>query len=187
MQKSAIILLSGGLDSTAALSFYKEMGYETKPIYVNYGQAAHKVEEDHAFAVSEYFELKLETLTFHSGINFSQGLIKGRNAFLIFAALISHQEHSGLISMGIHSGTNYYDCSSDFANSVNRILANYTMGEMIFDAPFINWSKRMIYDYCIKRDVPIHLTYSCENGIVPPCGHCDSCLDREALNAPKTT
>lgn len=162
------------------------MEYETKPIYVDYGQAARKIEEEHALSVSEYYDLKLETLTFHSGVNFSQGLIKGRNAFLIFAAEISHQEHSGLISMGIHSGTNYYDCSPDFVNSINQILANYSTGEMFFDAPFINWNKRMIYDYCIQKNVPVHLTYSCENGLEPPCGHCDSCLDREALNVSKT-
>ncbi len=83
--------------------------------------------------------------------------------------------------MGIHSGTPYYDCSKEFVSSVNSILKGYTSGEILLDAPFIDWNKEMIIQYCKDNDVPLDITYSCENGQEPPCGKCLSCLDRRFL------
>ena len=71
---------------------------------------------------------------------------------------------NGLISMGIHSGTNYYDCSEAFLREINRILEGYSDGRVVLAAPFLKWDKRMIYDYILDNGLPIHLTYSCENG-----------------------
>jgi 7-cyano-7-deazaguanine synthase len=45
-------------------------------------------------------------------------------------------------------------------------------------APFATWTKQDIIAYCRTRNVPVHLTYSCERGTEPPCGTCLSCKDR---------
>ena len=116
---------------------------------------------------------------------FLSGELIGRNAFLIFTAILYCKISSGIISLGIHSGTPYFDCSESFVKIINKLLEEYSNGKVILNAPFIKWDKKMIYDYCKENNVPIHLTYSCENGFNPPCGTCLSCKDRKALNANK--
>ncbi len=113
---------------------------------------------------------------------FTQGEIKGRNAFLVLGTLLAYPKFRGIFALGIHSGLPYYDCSEQFVKKINEILTGYTDGQVSLDTPFIHWDKKMIFEYCKDNDVPIHLTYSCENGSDEPCGMCRSCLDRRALN-----
>lgn len=169
------------MDSTATLSYYMELKYNIIGLFIDYGQAASKIEIDSARAVASHYKIKLETFQFTSGMEYYQGEIPGRNGFLIFAAILSHPKHVGIISLGIHSGSTYYDCSPDFVERMNIFLEKYTTGQVILDAPFLRWDKRMIYQYGIDKKVPFNLTYSCENGSQPPCGRCNSCLDRRAL------
>lgn len=93
---------------------------------------------------------------------FSDGFINGRNALLLLTALTSFKHSFGLISIGIHSGTNYVDCNTNFVNQLQNIFDLYCDGQLIIDAPFLNWTKPQIWNFCIEKGVPIHLTYSCE-------------------------
>lgn len=52
--KKAVVILSGGLDSTTCMGYAKEAGYELYPITFNYGQR-HKIELNNARAVAEYY------------------------------------------------------------------------------------------------------------------------------------
>ena len=101
---------------------------------------------------------------------------------MIFSVILGTPTFSGIIALGIHKGTPYYDCTEKFVKDINRILEGYTDGRVIFEAPFIKWNKKMVYDYCIDNHIPIHLTYSCELGDENHCGKCRSCLDRSSLN-----
>ena len=182
MVRHALVLLSGGLDSMACIYYYINQGFDVKASFIDYGQKAEKNEYLSASAISSYFGVSLEKLSFKSLNKFGLGEHKGRNAFLIFAAILSNPGVEGLISMGIHATTNYYDCSELFEKEINRLLCGYFDGTVIFSAPFIKWSKKMIYMYCKENCLPIDLTYSCEEGNDIPCGECCSCLDRRALN-----
>ncbi len=97
------------------------------------------------------------------------------------AALLAKPRFSGIMSLGIHSGVPYFDCTKEFVKKMNVIVEEYSEGKVRIDTPFIDWDKKMIVSYCRDSGVPIHLTYSCENGD-EPCGKCLSCLDRSALN-----
>jgi 7-cyano-7-deazaguanine synthase len=178
-----IVLLSGGLDSAACTYYYINLGLKVKALFIDYGQRARKIEFQCANNIASYFEIPFNCSKFECKRDFSQGEIKGRNAFLVLSALLAYPEMNGLISMGIHSGTQYYDCSEAFIVEMNRILEGYSDGRVILEAPFIKWDKKMIYNYIMNNRLPIHLTYSCENGTVTPCGNCLSCLARGALNA----
>lgn len=70
----------------------------------------------------------------------------------------------GLISIGIHSGTNYSDCSELFVDKLQNIFDLYCDGKISIDAPFLEWTKSDIWKFATENDVPIHLTYSCEKG-----------------------
>lgn len=181
-EKSCLVLFSGGMDSTACIHYYLNQGFYVKGVFIDYGQIARKKEFHSANNIASYYRIELDYHEFCTSQTFSQGEIKGRNAFLVLATLLAYPEFHGIISLGIHSGVPYYDCSESFVKEIKKILDGYTGGEIILDVPFLKWDKRMIYIYCKDNNLPIHLTYSCENGGDEPCGICRSCLDRRALN-----
>jgi len=180
--KSCLVLLSGGMDSTACVHYYLNQGFFVKGVFIEYGQIARKNEFSSAKNIASYYGIELDHRVFSTSQVFSQGEIRGRNAFFVLAILLAYPEFHGIISLGIHSGVPYYDCSESFVKEINKILDGYTAGQIILDTPFLKWDKKMIYRYCRDNNVPIHLTYSCENGSDNPCGTCRSCLDRRALN-----
>jgi 7-cyano-7-deazaguanine synthase len=53
--KKAVVILSGGLDSTTCMGFAKEAGYELYPITFDYGQR-HRIEINNARAVARFYE-----------------------------------------------------------------------------------------------------------------------------------
>lgn len=178
-----LVLLSGGLDSTACIGYYKKLGYSTIGLFVDYGQNASKEEYKAATAVSKYYDIELFTAKC-SGLNkYGIGLIPGRNTLLLSVALMSGKISKGIICIGIHSGTSYYDCSLSYLKNLNEIFKNDTDGKITIGAPFIEWNKREIWDFCLASDVPVNLTYSCERGSEIPCGECLSCSDMEVLYA----
>lgn len=182
MLKNSIVLLSGGIDSTACIYYYINQGFNVKAVFIDYGQIASKKELESAKKIAALYEVNLDIITLDHSLKFAQGEIKGRNAFLIFAVLLNYSKLQGLISLGIHSGTSYYDCSEHFSKNIQKILDGYTNGQLVLDTPFLKWDKKMVYNYCKINEIPIHLTYSCENGTDEPCGICNSCKDRRALN-----
>jgi 7-cyano-7-deazaguanine synthase len=166
------VLASGGIDSTACINFYLSLGHKVLPLFVQYGQAACNAERRSIHAVCRHFGLRPRVVTVTGFNRLSSGEICGRNLFLVSVAL-----------MGIHGGTRYYDCGADFAQRTQRIISSYTDGRATLGAPFLNWSKQEIFQYCTKCDVPISITWSCEAGSKAPCGKCLSCRDRERLLA----
>jgi 7-cyano-7-deazaguanine synthase len=177
----AIVLTSGGIDSTACIKYYQDLNFQVQGFFVDYGQKARLKEKECVEKISTFYKIKHKILTITNHQNIPSGEIIGRNGFLIMAALLASPDFKGLFSLGIHSGVPYYDCSKKFVKTMNVILAEYSDGQIKIDTPFIDWDKKMIVTYCRDNRVPIHLTYSCENGN-EPCGKCPSCLDRSALN-----
>ena len=176
--KYCLVLLSGGIDSTACIHYYLSQDYEVQGVFIDYGQKANEKEAISAEKIVLHYKIDLNKLTFKTTQNFNQGEIKGRNAFLVLAAILAYPDFKGIIALGIHSDTPYYDCSRSFVNDMNNILREYSSGQVLLDTPFLKWNKTMIYKYCKDNDVPVYLTYSCENGGENPCGKCLSCRER---------
>jgi len=180
-EKKTLVLTSGGIDSSACIKYYQDLGFEVRGLFVDYGQKARLKEWECVQKIAAFYEIKIESLTLKHPGRISSGEIRGRNGFLIMAAMLANPDFSGLISLGIHAGVPYYDCSKSFANKMSILVTEYSDGRLKLDFPFVTWDKKMIFSYCNDMDVPVHLTYSCENGD-EPCGRCQSCLDRSALN-----
>jgi len=179
---SVIVLLSGGIDSSACVQYYLKNGFSTSAVFIDYEQLPVKMEESSAKKICSYYNIHLSTIRVNGPEYCKKVEIKGRNAIFVLLALMFYPKHVGIISLGIHSGTPYYDCSENFSNDIRNILNGYSNGKIRFDAPFLKWNKKMIYNYCKLQKIPVELTYSCEIGINGPCGKCSSCKDRSNFN-----
>ena len=70
------------------------------------------------------------------------------------------------------------DCSLEFKDHL-KALAKVSSRYLIdFDFPFGTWFKPEIVSYCRQHDVPVRLTYSCEDSDADACGQCSSCMER---------
>ena len=177
----AFILLSGGIDSMACTYYYLKLGYEVEGVFCNYGQPAFASEYNAAKSISNYYSIPLHVITTTGTKDSITGEICGRNALLVVEALFHIGFGEYKIILGIHDGTGYSDCSRLFVDEINRVLDLYSGGTIVTEAPFVDLYKSEIIQFCKDNKLPIELTYSCENGTVPPCGACPSCLDRKEL------
>ena len=182
MNSEVMILLSGGIDSTACVDFYIEFGRPPCGLFIDYGQPAAKNEAKSAKAIAAYYSMPVLYSKWKGYTAKTSGFINGRNSFLITAALMERPCTISVIAIGIHSGTDYQDCSKHFLTTMQNVIDIYENGRIHLSAPFIDFTKAEVYSYCIERRIPIDLTYSCENGGIAPCGECFSCKDRELLN-----
>lgn len=180
---SVCVLVSGGMDSAACVDFYLKNGFAVSGLFFDYGQAARIPEKRSVGHIANHYAIKFRSLCVDGAHHHSDGLVIGRNAFLLLAALMESNQAFDLIATGVHAGTRYYDCSSSFIQSMQAIFDGYTGGRVRIGTPFLEWSKQDIWAYCQSRNVPISLTYSCEVGGEEPCGRCLSCRDVEALHA----
>lgn len=182
-KNNALILMSGGVDSYACAHFMLNEGFEVTGLFINHGQLAASNEALALKKISSFLKIPITKINISGGPDFGIGELVGRNAFLINAALFLSKPKSGLISIGIHGGTSYYDCSSDFLEKINDLIGEQTNGMVKIFAPFVEWTKREIFEYVKFSNLDIALTYSCEKGIKNGCNECASCADRKALNA----
>lgn len=183
--KYALILASGGIDSTACIRFYKKLKFEIDVLFFDYGQAASQREFKALKLISKSYQIIPRKIRLTKSNKFKDGLVIGRNAFLIFSALMLFERKSGLIAIGIHKGTSYYDCSNSFIEQLQVIVDQYTQGTIKIAAPFLRFNKKEIWDYCIMEKVPLQLTYSCELGENQPCNKCSTCKDLKKLYVSK--
>jgi len=208
MQKKAIILLSGGLDSITVLAQAKKQGYQCYALSFNYGQR-HNAELDAAKIIAQDYQVEM-----HKIINLGLGAIGGsaltdehidvpktpqegipvtyvpaRNTiFLSFAlgwaeVLGSHDIFIGVNAVD-YSG--YPDCRPAFIDAFQN-LANLATkagveGEEIkIHAPLINFSKADIIKQGVELGVEYHITVSCylADKLGRACGECDACRLRK--------
>jgi 7-cyano-7-deazaguanine synthase len=182
----ALLLFSGGLDSAAALHLLLGQSFEVHTLFVNYGQQAAQQERAHAKMLALDNGVGFASVDIRGGRAFGPGEITGRNALIISAAITFGGIDQGLVALGLHSGTRYYDSSPDFVERMDALVSAQTDGRLKLFIPFLSWTKRDIWDYCLLNEVAVGSTYSCEAGTTEPCGACPSCKDRRQLDACRT-
>lgn len=182
-KRDVLVLLSGGIDSSTCLHYYLQMGFRAQALFVDYGQASSKKELRAARSVCGHFRTDLDVLRVTGAARKRDGLISGRNAFLLSLGAMECESKPGIIAIGIHSGTTYRDCSPQFVRQMQAVLNTSTDGSLQIEAPFLRWNKRDIWTFANQHGVPLGLTYSCERGSLQPCGRCASCEDLENLHA----
>jgi 7-cyano-7-deazaguanine synthase len=155
--------------------------YHVRGLFVDYGQAAAQQERQAVKKLQDFLGIEVCLVEAKSVNRFGPGELIGRNAFLISTAIFLGQAHRGLVAIGVHSGTPYYDCSPSFIAQTKQLAQEHTGGGLTVVAPFLDWNKGQIVAYFRESGLPLLATYSCESGTIPPCGSCASCRDRRAI------
>lgn len=176
-----IVLLSGGVDSTALIEYHLTRKDNVRTLFIDYSQKSVNSEYHAAKAISGHYNVPFFKQNMESLVN-ERGEYKCRNAKFILTACGYLRKTSGLISLGIHTGSIYYDTTKEFVEDIQKLLDGYYGGTVKLVTPFLNYTKKQVYQYALKTNLPLHLTFSCENSDSKPCGTCGSCIDRSMLN-----
>lgn len=206
--KKAVVLLSGGLDSSVALYLAKSQGFKLYALSFDYGQqherelqAARAVAQSARVEEHQVVNMKLDlwggsSLTDKS-IEIKDGdvnrkdipdtYVPARNmVFLSVAASYAEAIGAQDIFIGVsqvdYSG--YVDCREEFIEAMEKAINKGTiMGAeknqpIRIHAPFVYKTKADEIRLGRQLNVPFELTWSCYRGGEKPCGKCDSCLLR---------
>ena len=205
MDKKAIVLFSGGLDSTTCLYWAIAQGYACQTLTVAYGQkharevqAARQIAE--RLGVKQHFVTldlpwlaasslvdKAQTIPEHKMTEITDGRIPstyvpGRNLmFLSVAASLADATGADALVAGPNAidFSGYPDCTPDFfqvaGRAINLGTARGVKHGLEVLAPLMDLSKTEIVKLGARLGVPFELTWSCYAGGEKPCGHCDSC------------
>jgi 7-cyano-7-deazaguanine synthase len=176
------LLLGGGIDSAALIAYYLSRGATVRGIHFNYGQPSIEGERRSVLALSQHYRFYVTTVELGFSMVSTQGEYHCRNATMLLAAASIFSTQGGIFSIGIHSGTPYYDCSQLFMVDIQRLFEGYFAGVIQVEAPFLEFTKKDIFEFCHLNKVPVEITFSCERRGDYPCGECPSCGDRRMLD-----
>lgn len=203
--KKAIVLLSGGIDSTTTLYLAKKQGYKCHALIFDYGQR-HKRELSSAVAVAKRAKVPFQIIKIKLpwkgsalldsryplpvtrslkaiGKGIPSTYVPARNTiFLSFALSYAEAIGAGAIFIGANAidFSGYPDCRPSFYRAFRKVVKEGTKKKKIrVLTPLINKTKAQIIALGLKFKAPLELTWSCYKGGKKPCGVCDSCKLRQ--------
>ncbi len=202
--KKAVVILSGGMDSSLTAYKMRELGYELISLHFSYGQRTESREllsfNNISNAVEVVNRYHIELPVFKSigvgttslidkdmeineaGVDHSKvpnSYVPFRNGIMLsMATAIAEKEGAEAIAIGVveEDSSGYPDCREDFINSFERSINLGTeRGNFTIHRPLVNLKKSQIVGEAVKLGVPLHLTWSCYQQSDIACGVCDSC------------
>ena len=204
----AVVLLSGGLDSTVCMAVAKSNNYEVFPLSFNY-QQRHSVELESARKVAQHYQVSRHLVIENNMGEFGGSAltdqsievpngdlhrkdipptyVPARNLiFLSYALGYAEAIGAERIFIGVNAldYSGYPDCRPEFINLFQQ-LADYSTKaavqdkqRILIETPLIHLSKKDIVILGEQLAAPLHLTHSCYRGGEIACGTCDSCVLR---------
>lgn len=204
----AVVLLSGGLDSTTAAAMAKREGWELFALTLRYGQihsaeleAARRVAA--ALGVSRHVELAVDLSAFggsslvgdgdipkdqlgHAGV--PSTYVPARNTVFLSLALAWAEvlnAHHIVIGVNVLDYSGYPDCRPEFIAAFEYLASLATKAgvegrPLRLYTPLQQLTKAGIIRLGQELGVDYSVTHSCYDPTPEgrPCGHCDSCLLR---------
>ena len=208
MAAKAIVLFSGGLDSTTVLYQAIADGFTCYALSFDYSQR-HQRELEAARAIAEALSVEHRIVTFDlrlwggSALTDTIELPTGRSLetmsaeipvtyvparnTIFFSFALSYAETIG--AQRVYAGMNaldysgYPDCRPDYIDAMQAVFNLGTKrgregNPISIHTPLIDLKKTEIIQLGDRLGVPWHLTWSCYAGGKIACGECDSCLLR---------
>ncbi len=205
--KDALIVLSGGMDSTTML--YEYASKIALAINFNYGSNHNAREAEYARINCrrlgiELLEIPLDFMRryFDSSLlsgadaipeghyadeNMRSTVVPFRNGIMLsVAAGLAESRGLKAVMIANHGGdhTIYPDCRPEFIDAMQQAIKSGTYMGVELRAPYTSISKADIARRGAALGVDYSLTYSCYKGGPTHCGRCGTCIERrEALIA----
>jgi 7-cyano-7-deazaguanine synthase len=206
--KQAVILFSGGLDSTTCLAIAKSQGFDCHTISFNYGQK-HQSELNSAKRIAAHFEAThtiidlpvaqfagsaltdttLEVPDYKGDHQIPITYVPARNTiFLSFALAWAEVRRANDIFIGVNAidFSGYPDCRPEYIQAFQKLanLATKTgieEGNIKIHTPLGKLSKAETITLGLGLGVDYQMTVSCykADDLGRACGKCDSCMLRK--------
>ena len=200
----ALVVFSGGLDSTVALYWAKKTYSEVATISFNYGSKHNEIEYAHAKKtcqklgvnnvridldfMNKYFKSDLLKSGgkipdgYYTEENMKSTVVPFRNGIML-AISAGYAESIGcdVLILGNHSGDHaiYPDCRPEFITGIKEAVKQGTEKNIDVVSPFCNMTKTDIVKLGKELNVDFSLTYSCYKGGEKHCGTCGTCTERK--------
>ena len=205
--KKAVVILSGGMDSTTLLYDVLAQGYEVKALSFNYNQR-HNIElemaektckqlgvEHKILDLSVLNEVAPSALTrkeisvpegHYEDENMKQTVVPNRNMVLIsLAASYAIGIKADVLFYGAHGGDHaiYPDCRPEFVEKMKSVVEIADWHKVTLEAPYLPLDKGDIAIKGKELGVDYSKTWTCYNpqiinGEYRACGKCGSCQER---------
>lgn len=193
----AVVVLSGGQDSTTCLLWARETFEEVHAVIFDYGQR-NKTEVKQATKISEILGvprkvIKLDFSNFtpnamtDSAMEIEDGdvpntFVPGRNqVFLTYASMYARaiESHHVIIGVSETDYSGYPDCSNEFIKTFGKTISIAMDYPVYILTPLMYLDKSQVWDLADKLgglDFIRDNTVTCYNGIQGDgCGECPSC------------
>lgn len=203
---NAVVLLSGGLDSTTVLAIAQHEGYDVRTLSFRYGQRHdHEVQAARRIAAAanvtrhEIVEIDLRAFggsALTADIDVPKGreigeeipitYVPARNTiFLSFALAYAEVNDAEAIFIGVNAldYSGYPDCRPEYIAAFQAMADLATArGGIAIHAPLIDMTKAQIIARGLELGVDYSVTTSCYDPAPDgkPCGECDACTLRLA-------
>lgn len=202
MEKRAVCLISGGMDSAVAAAVAQHEGYELYALTFNYGQrnlremeAARKIAQ-HLGAHHKIFEINLRQMGGSALTDTievperAEGIpatyVPARNTIFLSCALAQAEVvDADAVFIGVNAVdySGYPDCRPEYIEAFQRLtdvaLKRSVEGRPIhIKAPLLYLSKADIVRRGLQLGVPFEKTWSCYREGERACGRCPSCALR---------
>lgn len=206
MTATAIVLASGGLDSTVVAAISKSECENMTLVTFDYGQR-HDREIEAAKAVAKHYDAEQVIVTLNAGSWGGSALtdpaveiplereidssipatyVPARNLIFLSVALgIAETRDADAVYIGVNAldYSGYPDCRPEFIEAFEAAaklgLKRGVEGDPIsIKTPLIGMTKAEIVNEGIRTNAPLELTWSCYSGGHSPCEMCDACVLR---------
>lgn len=202
----AIVVYSGGMDSTVALYESIRAFEEIKCITFNYGSKHNHMEYECALNLCNELEINLKRVDLplddllksdllKSGGEIPEGhyedesmkktVVPFRNGIMLSLAIAYAESlEFDRVILGNHAGDHaiYPDCRATFISAMNEAAAYGTYNNIRINSPFCGMTKRQIAILGQEFGIDWNKTWSCYKGGNIHCGVCGTCVERiEAL------
>ena len=200
---SAVVCLSGGMDSAAALALALTEDPNTVAVSFAYPSKHNELERAMACRLASHYDVSWAVLDVQTAMEgFSSALLRGGDSIpeghytdesmtrtvvpgrnLIFASLavgLAWSMDLEEVWLAIHAGDHaiYPDCRPAFFESLAMTVALATEERVSMRAPYLDLTKGEILRQGLEMGVPYELTRTCYTDREVACGKCGACVER---------
>ncbi len=188
----ALVLASGGIDSSLCLALARREPGPVLALGLDYGQR-NRIELQRLHQVAMALDCQAMVVTLDMSLWIPHGGLIGTNAlrpdeggsnyvparnlvFLAIAASIAEARRIDRIYLGAGAADlQHPDCRPEFLNRFREMLQAGLHRPPTLRTPLLGLTKAQIVQAAIELRVPLHLTWSCHQPGPTPCGECAPC------------